>query len=309
MDYIPASVLRFPFLESLWEEAPSELDLTSRSDLDAVDRLAEALLGASPTRRSLETLVEILAQEKTPVPLALGVAAKLALSKAIIGEMADPGFVSVVFAVYKEHNRIRTSEEHPHGENFRVRKLRQLHWLFDDNPRIGWELIVVKTGSRNSRGKLFIYLWKRLVSVLPEIVDTQCAFKAFRADVAREIVAPAVERKFAFDIELLIKTALLDRGDMDTVALAWIDSEAASTTTDIEPYLAMLQSIVRMYREYLPPAEEAESFAGFIESLDEESWDRLCDHIPAEIAGREPFEFGTGAPVSPEELAVAAGAT
>ena len=166
--------------------------------------------------------------------------------------------------------------------------------------------VVVKTGTRNTRGKLFIYLWKRLVSVLPEVVDTQCAFKAFRADVARQILIPAIEKKFAFDIELLIKTALLDSGSIEKVPVAWIDSEAASTTTDLEPYLSMLQSIVRMYREYLPESDEAAPFASLVESLDPESWDRLCENVPAEIADREPFEFGAKAHVSAEELTKAA---
>jgi hypothetical protein len=39
--------------------------------------------------------------------------------------------------------------------------------------------VVVKQGTRNDRGKLFIYLWKRMVPVLGDIIDTQCGFKAF----------------------------------------------------------------------------------------------------------------------------------
>ena len=39
--------------------------------------------------------------------------------------------------------------------------------------------IVVKKGVRNLRGKLFIYLWKRLIPNLNYVVDTQCGFKAF----------------------------------------------------------------------------------------------------------------------------------
>ena len=55
--------------------------------------------------------------------------------------------------------------------------------------------VVIKSGARNLRGKLFIYLWKRLIPKLSPIVDTQCGFKAFRADVARGIVEDTVEKR------------------------------------------------------------------------------------------------------------------
>ena len=54
----------------------------------------------------------------------------------------------------------------------------------------------------------------------------------------------------------------------------------------------MLQSIVQMYRKYLPPNPEAEPFAHFIEDLDEATWNRLVDHVPQAIALRDPAEFG-----------------
>jgi len=409
---------RFPFLESLEDSAPDSLDLTSAADLDAVLRLAEAILTACRDLDDLRLIERHLAgaESAAPVPLALAVAGKLALSKAIVSKIDQPTYLSIIFAVYKEHNRIKSAEEHPHGEDFLIRKINQLEWLFDDSPRIDWELIVVddgcpdgsgkiaaemveqkgfgdrarvifledaireglpvagglestsdsqkggailygmwnavqtthenhivlftdadlsthlgqigllldplqsesiaaaigsrrepasvvvKTGGRNTRGKLFIYLWKQLVSVLPEVIDTQCAFKAFRAEIARQIVAPSIEKKFAFDIELLVKTALLEDGHIAKAPLAWIDSEAASTTTELEPYLSMLQAIVRMYREYLPPSSRADPFAELVDSLDPESWDRLCENVPADIAEREPFEFGDNELVSAEQL-------
>ncbi len=42
--------------------------------------------------------------------------------------------------------------------------------------------VVVKQGKRNTRGKLFIYLRKRLIPQLRGIIDTQCGFKAFRGE-------------------------------------------------------------------------------------------------------------------------------
>ncbi len=164
------------------------------------------------------------------------------------------------------------------------------------------ESVAIKKGTRNLRGKLFIYLWKRLFPPLNDIVDTQCGFKAFRADVVREICADTLEKRFAFDIELLLRTELRRPGSIRKAPVAWIDSEAASTTTDLQPYLPMLQAMVSMYRRYLPSDERAESFADLIDSLDAAAWDRLVERVPEEIADREPHTFGDWRGVTAERL-------
>lgn len=163
--------------------------------------------------------------------------------------------------------------------------------------------VVVKQGKRNTRGKLFIYLWKQLLPVLSDVVDTQCGFKAFRADLVDAIVQDNLEKGFAFDIELLLRTELDTPGSIVKVPIAWIDSEAASTTTDLEPYLPMLRSTVGFYRHYLPPDHRAESFAELIESLDKESWNRLIDRMPSAIADVEPSEFGSDSAITASDLA------
>ncbi len=164
--------------------------------------------------------------------------------------------------------------------------------------------VVVKKGQRNTRGKLFIYLWKQMLPILHEITDTQCGFKAFRADLAAQILIPTIEKKFAFDIELLVKAELADPGCLEKVPVAWIDSEALSTTTDIQPYLSMLQAISAMYREYLEPNERSESYANFVEGLDESAWARLVDQVPEVIASGDPSDFGGTELVSLTQLGV-----
>ena len=162
--------------------------------------------------------------------------------------------------------------------------------------------VAVKKGTRNVRGKLFIYLWKRLFPPLREVVDTQCGFKAFRAGTVRDITADTLEKQFAFDIELLLRTELRRPHSIHKVPVAWIDSEAASTTTDLQPYLPMLQTMVAMYRRYLAPSADADAFCALIETLDQAAWDRLVDRVPAAIAEREPYEFGDWCGVSAAEL-------
>ena len=402
-----------PILKGL----PSHVDLKDADHLRLVDEKVDELLGEFDSRVELEALESELLQEDGPLPIFPLLILKVAKSKLIIQSIKEEVTLSVVLAVYKEHNRIRQAHEHPHGEDFLRRKVSQLDRLLGDQPNFRWRLIVVddgcpegsgkiaqgiveseglqekaevrflaegiekgvpavkalestdesqkggsiiygmwhatqqevegehivvytdadlsthlgqvglliepivvggkdaaigsrrepdsvvvKKGTRNDRGKLFIYLWKRMVPVLGDIIDTQCGFKAFRRDTLAEILDDLLEYKFAFDIELLLRTALGAQDRITKVPLAWIDSEEASTTTDIQPYLPMLRAIASMYRTYLPPEEAREEFAAFIEGLDDESFDRLVSRIPSAIVDREPFEFADFDGVTPEDL-------
>ena len=332
------------------------------------------------------------------------VALKLAISKTIVNQISDRFTVSVVFAVYCEHNRILTADLHPNGEDFLHRKIEQMEWLFDEQPFCNWEMIIVddgcpnesgkmaekildsshpkvrvefledgilarhpavipikttqesrkggsvlygmalaaerthpsshvivctdadlsthlgqtgllldsifnegkkaaiasrreinsvviKKGLRNTRGKMFIYLWKRLLPQLDYIVDTQCGFKAFEADHIRQIVYGLHEKEFAFDIELLLKTELVSAKSIEKVAIAWVDSDAETTTAD-SAYLDMLHSIAGFYRDYLPGDPDRERWARLIEGLDQAKWELLLDHVPEAIANAEPARLG-----------------
>jgi hypothetical protein len=128
------------------------------------------------------------------------------------------------------------------------------------------------------------------------------------AGAARGGQEDLLEKKFAFDIELLIRIRLRGQDSIARVPVAWIDSEALSTTTDIQPYLPMLKAIVKMYRAYLPADPGADGFAAFVDNLTEDAWSRLVENIPAGIAQREPAEFGGFSGVSAAELERAAGA-
>ncbi|MBW2713954.1 MAG: hypothetical protein JRC77_09415 [Deltaproteobacteria bacterium] len=405
-------------LSTLIQQAPRSIDLTDAEDLEQIRELAEALENSFPAASGLCALEEEWVQTDQEIPLSMRLGLKLALSRKLLGEIPDPVHVSLVFAVYKEHNRILKSEEHPHGEDFLRRKIRQLRWLFAPTPQHSWDLtvvddgcpersgqhaqqildeelaskeeacvlfleeaiqnklsithpltqtsesqkggsihlglwhatqtlrgqnhigiftdadlsthlgqiglivdpivrngykaaigsrrepasVVIKAGARNTRGKLFIYLWKRLLPPLQGIIDTQCGFKAFKASDLKTWLKECGEKKFAFDIEMLLRLQPGGSDSIQKVAIAWIDSEAASTTTDLEPYLPMLQSAVRFYRELLPVDETSESFARLIESLDESSFQHLLENIPEEIANREPATFETFDEVSAEEL-------
>ncbi len=404
-------------LNQLSKSPFKEINLTDNKQSDWVTEMVKAVLKAGYSFEQIEQKERELLMKNDQTLILPLLSLKIAKSKILINETKETLRVSIVFAVYKEHNRIRTASEHPHGEDFLRRKVKQLEFLFENSPHITWELVVVddgcpensgiiareiverehlqdkvrvlfladaikqnlppvkglkstadsqkggsivygmwdavqrygtknhiviytdadlsthlgqtmllvdpilhqnklaatgsrreresvviKKGSRNDRGKLFIYLWKRLIPNLNYIVDTQCGFKAFKAEIIPEITKDMIEKKFAFDIELLLRTELLRKNGIAKVPIAWIDSEAASTTTDLQPYLPMLQSIVKMYRKYLPETQEANEFATFIESLDQETFNKLLDNIPEAITNREPYEFSEFDEVKPGDF-------
>jgi hypothetical protein len=167
--------------------------------------------------------------------------------------------------------------------------------------------VVVKRGARNTRGKLFIYLWKRMIPHLSSVVDTQCGFKAFTADAVRDWTETALESGFAFDIELLLRVQQRAPGSVLSVPIAWIDSDALSTTAELEPYLDMLKMVARFYRAYLPAARSAEGFARFVEALDQDAFDRLVEALPEEITHGDPKAFDAFGDVSARDLAARAG--
>lgn len=397
---------------SAWaEEAPARVDLALPEQDAWVRRVADELSTLVPHADDLRTL-EV---RHRGMPVLVRLAIKLAASKRFVESWPSGTRLSVVYAVYKEHNRLRSRAEHPHGESSLVRKVEQIEWLLAGVPHVRWRIlivddgcpkhsgriaqeivdscglgdrvevrflrdaisvghpavrglastdesqkggsieyamaveaddepahvvtftdadlsthlgqiglladpvltkgyvaaigsrreplsVVIKSGTRDARGRLFIYLWKRLIPTLNPIIDTQCGFKAFRADTVRALVEDTIEKRFAFDIELLLRAELAHSGSTARVPIAWIDSEAESTTKELQPYLPMLQGIVRIAGRYLPPSQEARGFAELIESLDEESWARLASRVPPEIAEREPAELGEYAGTTPDDL-------
>ncbi len=389
----------------------TELELNNEVHLARLYTQADQLFREVSDTTQLKDLDKYLADEEK-YETGTRVALKLALSKSIIAVLNDRVTVSVVFAVYNEHNRMMKASEHVNGEDFLNKKIEQLNWLNDSNPNFQWNMlvvddgcpnnsgkkaqeilgndhpnvsvkyladgihqqhesviplenaddsrkggsilygmalaaeqkepnhiiiytdadlsthlgqtglliepilkgeqvasigsrreansVVVKKGLRNTRGKLFIYLWKRLLPQIHDIIDTQCGYKAFSAPLARKVIFGNVERKFSFDLELLLKTELAVPHSISKTAIAWIDSDAESTTVG-DTYLEMLHSVVKIYRQYTEGNAEAETWAQCIESMDSTSWNVLVNEIPKEIADADPTDLKQLL-ISPEKL-------
>jgi len=382
-----------------------DLNLTNETHLEEIQKLSNTLYKEAKSLDDISSLENEIIKYKNDYSLFSHSAVKIAKSKQILSEIKEKIHLTIIFAVYKEHHRILTKKQHPHGEDFLIKKIEQIKNLTSDFENISWDMIIVDDGcpensgkiaqgilkerykgnnievlflqdainnknevvknikstdesrkggsieygmcyaanknienniiiytdadlsthlgqcgllvdkivndnknvaiasrreehsvvkketTRNARGKLFIYLWKRVINRLNYIVDTQCGFKAFKAEVVKEIILNNDEKKFAFDIELLLKTDILKRLSIQKVPIAWIDSAEASTTTDLQPYLDMLKAIAKMYYKYLPANAPSHLFAYFIESLSEDDWDILLDNIPEGIQIKSPIHF------------------
>ena len=385
------------------------INLTNKDDIRSIYEVANSILKDSSDIDNINLLEEKYAGDDSS--LLYNVAIKIAKSKILIKNINKKISITIVFAIYNEHNRIQDSNSHPNGENFIENKIEQLNWLFENaSDLIDWKMIIVddgcpnnsgliakniietkfkkynievlflenaikenleiannltstndsqkggsiiygmwkaskensnsnhiivytdadlsihlsqigllindivnsdvkvsigskrekksvllKSSSRNLRGMFFISLWKQLITDLKYLNDTQCPLKAFRADLIHEIIEDNEESKFAFDIELLLKSQMNQINKnvpiIKSQPMAMIDSEAESTTTQLNPYLTMLKAIAKMYKKYLPFNEKSEKLANFLNLLDENDWKKLVDNIPKENIGRKVDDF------------------
>jgi len=148
----------------------------------------------------------------------------------------------------------------------------------------------LRSDFRNNRGKLFIYLRRRLLHPINYISDEQCGFKAFDALFLDNFLENVIETKFSFDVELLLRTELKRPNSIAQIPIAWMDSDEASTTKSLDPYVPMLNRMVDFYEHYLPTHLEAEDFKSFIRDLTDETWDRLIHNIPNSIKTWDPVK-------------------
>jgi hypothetical protein len=135
-------------------DMPLSMDLTdSEQERRAID-IADLLLDLYPLEEELRRVDSRLIIEHRKYPVILHLALKLALSKLSLKSISAPVFNSFIVAMYNVHNRIRTNEEHPSGEDFLRRKVSQLKWLFEDEIDKKWELIFVDDGCPKKSGEI-----------------------------------------------------------------------------------------------------------------------------------------------------------
>ncbi len=106
---------------------------------------------------------------------------------------------------------------------------------------------------RESMGKLF-NLFVRLL-VINGISDTQCGFKAFRRDAAKEIFNRLETARFGFDVEVLLWAKVLGYS-VEEVGVTWINSPH-SRVSPIRDSLEMLWSLFRIRRRVFASFKQA----------------------------------------------------
>jgi len=75
------------------------------------------------------------------------------------------------------------------------------------------------------------FIRRKLLPQIGEIIDTQCGFKAFKAEVLKKVLGQMTDKRFSFDMELLLLTALhCGPGDnfIGEAPIVWIESNEES---------------------------------------------------------------------------------
>jgi hypothetical protein len=75
------------------------------------------------------------------------------------------------------------------------------------------------------------FIRTKLLPQLGAVVDTQCGFKAFKAEVLKKVLERMTDKRFSFDMELLLLTAIHSGRKDDVVGKApivWIESNEES---------------------------------------------------------------------------------
>ncbi len=111
---------------------------------------------------------------------------------------------------------------------------------------------------RRAMGKLF----NRLVQLLavPGIRDTQCGFKLFERDAARQVFQRTRINRFAYDVEALLIARRLGF-TVTEIPVLWFNSEdtRVSFVAGVQAYLDVLRIrwlVARSFRRPRPPADE-----------------------------------------------------
>ena len=90
---------------------------------------------------------------------------------------------------------------------------------------VGAERVIPQPWMRRAMGYVFMTLRGWLV--LPGFIDTQCGFKAFRRDIAKQVFSRALLDGFCFDVEILAIAVHLGHAVIE-VPVRWRDDPRSS---------------------------------------------------------------------------------
>ncbi|MBL0714984.1 MAG: hypothetical protein JJV98_14930, partial [Desulfosarcina sp.] len=135
-----------PTVALLSKNLPDEIDLTDSSQDNLLFEATTALMKKYPEVSALQNLDRWLTSRPEDYKNAMLLVAKQALSKIQVKKIKKPLHVSLVLAMYNEHNRVHPkSHDNPNGEDFVRRKVKQMAWLLEDSP-LTFNIILVDDG-------------------------------------------------------------------------------------------------------------------------------------------------------------------
>lgn len=161
--------------------------------------------------------------------------------------------------------------------------------------------VVRRPKFKSARGKLYIYLLKKLLPQFDELIsDPQAPFKMMTEQAFKKIIKFMREPGFSFDVELLL---LLKLSDISTcnMGIGFIDSAKESHTKSNNVHLRILKSIVDIRKRHLPRSPADSALEHFIKSLSNDDWLILTNNIPIKIRHSAAINLGK-LNISVEEL-------
>ena len=94
-------------------------------------------------------------------------------------------------------------------------------------------------------------LYRRLTNaVVPTVVDTQCGFKVFRGDLAREVFSATASSGFSFDVEVLARCTAMG-AEVVEFPVTWVDVPGSTFVPmrhGASSFLQLLSIALRMRR-------------------------------------------------------------
>jgi hypothetical protein len=142
-----------PVITALSKNLPDKIDLTDSSQDNLFFEAATDLLAKYPEISALQNLDRWITSRPEKYKNAMLLVSKQALSKMYVKQIDYPLHVSLVLAMYNEHNRIRPkSSDNPNGEDFVRRKMKQMEWLLKDS-LLHFNMILVDDGCPKQSGE------------------------------------------------------------------------------------------------------------------------------------------------------------
>lgn len=169
--------------------------------------------------------------------------------------------------------------------------------------------VLVKEGARWGIGIKVLRHMQRMIgdAVFSKgILDTQAAFKLYRSDVLKEIIADPTVYDFSFDTDWIL-AALKQGVSIEQVPFAFIDSAAESASITQGPmttWETLLFGLEKQVTKYGFADGDAAAMGEVLreEVADHHDLDKIINHLPAELENAGEDDYGNPEVMSAEAL-------